>query len=178
MMTSDTKFREEVLAELLEGYDGPEDLIGKGGILEQLTKALVERALGAELSHNLGYAKGGGREEKRSNQRNGYSPKRVITESGALELEVPRDRAGTFAPQLVPKGERRLSGFDERIIALYARGMTVREIRAFVEEQYGVEVSPELISTVTDGVLEEVKEWQNRPLEGSIRNIVYEGKAI
>lgn len=177
-MTSDAKFREEVLAELLAGYEKPEDLLGDGGILEQLTKALVERALGAELSHHLGYERGAGREQKRSNQRNGTSRKRVITENGALAIEVPRDRAGTFEPQLVPKGERRLSGFDERIIALYARGMTVREIQAFVEEQYGVEVSPELISTVTDGVLEEVKEWQNRPLERLYPVVIFDALRV
>lgn len=177
-MTSDTKIRDEVLAELLAGYEKPDDLLGEGGILEQLTKALVERALGAELSHHLGYEKGDGRRQKRANQRNGYSEKRVITENGALDIEVPRDRAGTFEPQLVPKGERRLSGFDERVIALYARGMTVREIQAFVEEQYGVAVSPELISTVTDGVLEEVKEWQNRPLEPLYPVVIFDALRV
>ena len=164
-MADTPRFSEETLAELLAGYEKPEDLLGKGGILEQLTKALVERALGAELSHHLGYAKGEGRQQKRENQRNGYSTKRVATDFGELEVAIPRDREGSFEPQLVPKGERRLSGFDERIIALYARGMTVREIQAFLEEQYKVEVSPELISTVTDAVLDEVKEWQIRPLE-------------
>jgi len=146
--------------------------------LEQLTKAVVERALGAGLSHHLGYEKGNGRQQKRVNQRNGYSQKRVITENGTLEIEVPRDRAGSFEPQLVPKGERRLSGFDERIIALYARGMTVREIQAFVEEQYGVAVSPDLISTVTDGVLEEVKEWQNRPLEPLYPVVIFDALRV
>jgi transposase-like protein len=177
-MTSDTKIRDEVLAELLSEYEKPDDLLGEGGILEQLTKALVERALGAELSHHLGYEKGSGRTQKRENQRNGYSQKRVITENGTLDIDVPRDRAGTFEPQLVPKGERRLSGFDERIIALYARGMTVREIQAFVEEQYGVTVSPELISTVTDGVLEEVKEWQNRPLEPLYPVVIFDALRV
>jgi putative transposase len=177
-MTSDTKIREELLAELLAEYEKPDDLLGEGGILEQLRKALVERALGAELSHHLGYEKGDGRREKRENQRNGYSQKRVVTENGALDIEVPRDRAGTFEPQLVPKGERRLSGFDERIVALYARGMTVREIQAFVEEQYGVAVSPELISTVTDGVLEEVKEWQNRPLEPLYPVVIFDALRV
>lgn len=164
-MTDTPKFSEETLAELLAGYEKPEDLVGKGGILEQLTKALVEKALGAELSHHLGYAKGEGREQKRENQRNGYSKKRVLTEGGEMELAIPRDREGSFEPQLVPKNERRLSGFDDRIIAMYARGMTVREIQAFLAEQYKVEVSADLISTVTDAVLEEVKEWQIRPLE-------------
>ena len=164
-MADTPRFSEETLAALLAGYEKPEDLLGKGGILEELTKALVERALGAELSHHLGYAKGEGRQQRRGNQRNGYSKKRVLTNNGELELAIPRDREGSFEPQLVAKNERRLSGFDERIIALYARGMTVREIQAFLEEQYKVEVSADLISTVTDAVLEEVKEWQIRPLE-------------
>lgn len=168
-MADTPRFSEETLADLLAGYQKPEDLLGKGGILEQLTKALVEKALGAELSHHLGYGKGEGRQQKRENQRNGYSKKRVLTDVGEMGIAIPRDREGSFEPQLVPRHERRLSGFDERIIALYARGMTVREIQAFLEEPYGVEVSPELISTVTDAVtdavLEEVKEWQVRPLE-------------
>lgn len=177
-MSTDTRFREEVLAELLAGYEKPEDLIGKGGLLEQLTKALVERALGAELSHHLGYAKGEGRAAKRSNLRNGSSKKRVLLEEGAVEIAVPRDRAGSFAPQLVPKGERRLAGFDERVIALYARGMTVREIQAFVQEQYGVEVSPDLISEVTDAVMAEVKEWQNRPLERLYPVVIFDALRV
>jgi putative transposase len=177
-MASHAKFRDEVLAELLAGYERPEDLLGQGGILEQLTKALVERALGAELSHHLGYERGEGRAQKRSNQRNGSSRKRVITENGSVAIDVPRDRAGTFEPQLVPKGERRLSGFDERIIALYARGMTVREIQAFVAEQYGVEVSPDLISSVTDAVLEEVKEWQTRPLERLYPVVIFDALRV
>jgi putative transposase len=164
-MSPDTRFREEVLAELLAGYEKPEDLIGKNGILEQLTKARVERALGAELSHQLGYAKGEGRAAKRSNSRNGSSKKRVLLEDRAVEIAVLRDRAGSFEAQLVPKGGRRLAGFDERGIALYARGMTGREIQAFLQEQDGVEVSPDLISEVTDAVMAEVKEWQQRPLE-------------
>lgn len=177
-MSTDTRFREEVLAELLAGYEKPEDLIGKGGLLEQLTKALVERALGAELSHHLGYAKGEGRAAKRSNSRNGTSKKRVFLEDGAVEIAVPRDRAGSFAPQLVPKGERRLAGFDERVIALYARGMTVREIQAFLQEQYGVEVSPDLISEVTDAVMAEVKEWQNRPLERLYPVVIFDALRV
>jgi putative transposase len=177
-MDKATRFREEVLAELLAGYEKPEDLLGQGGILEQLTKALVERALGAELSHHLGYAKGEGRAAKRSNSRNGTSKKRVLLEQGAVEIAVPRDRAGSFEPQLVPKGERRLAGFDERVIALYARGMTVREIQAFLQEQYGVEVSPDLISEVTDAVMAEVKEWQNRPLERLYPVVIFDALRV
>ena len=112
-MANTSRFTDETLAELLAGYEKPEDLLGKGGILEQLTKALVERALGAELSHHLGYAKGEGWQQKRENQRNGYSKKRLATDLGELEIAIPCDREGSFEPQLVPKGERRLSGFDE-----------------------------------------------------------------
>jgi putative transposase len=177
-MDKGTRFREEVLAELLAGYEKPEDLLGQGGILEALTKALVERALGAELSHHLGYAKGEGRAAKRSNARNGTSKKRVLLEQGAVEIAVPRDRAGSFEPQLVPKGERRLAGFDERVIALYARGMTVREIQAFLQEQYRVEVSPDLISEVTDAVMAEVKEWQQRPLERLYPVVIFDALRV
>jgi transposase-like protein len=158
------RFRPELMDELLAGYEKPSDLLGEGGVLKELTKALLERALGAELSHHLGYEKGTGKEQKRENTRNGLSRKRVITDNGVVELAIPRDREGSFEPQIVPKGERRLAGFDERVLALYARGLTVREIQAFVREQYGVDVSPDLISSVTDSVLDEVQQWQNRPL--------------
>lgn len=159
------RFRPELVDELLAGYEKPSDLLGEGGVLKELTKALLERALGAELSHHLGYEKGAGKEKKRENTRNGLSSKRVITDNGLVELAIPRDREGSFEPQIVPKGERRLEGFDERVLALYARGMTVREIQAFLREQYGVDVSPDLVSSVTDSVLEEVQQWQSRPLE-------------
>ena len=177
-MADTPRFSEETLAELLSGYAKPEDLLGKGGLLEQLTQALVERALGAELEHHLGYSKGEGRQQKRGNQRNGYSKKRVLTDVGEMELAIPRDREGSFEPQLVGKHERRLRGFDERIIAMYARGMTVREIQGFLEEQYGVEVSPDLISTVTDAVLAEVKEWQVRPLEPMYPVVIFDALRV
>lgn len=164
-MADTPKFSAEVLDQLLVGYTKPADLLGKDGLLEQLTKALMERALGAELTHHLGYAKGEGKAQRRENMRNGSSRKRVLTDNGEVELEIPRDREGTFEPLLVAKNQRRLEGFDERIIALYARGMTVREIQAFLQEQYGVEVSADLISVVTSSVLEEIKEWQHRALE-------------
>jgi len=130
-----------------------------------LKKALIERALGAELSHHLGYALGSTRPEEAANQRNGKSAKTVLTEDGPLRIEVPRDRAGSFEPILIPKHERRFTGFDDKIVAMYARGMTVREIRGFLAEQYGTEVSPEFISSVTDAVMAEVTAWQGRPLE-------------
>ena len=130
-----------------------------------LKKALIERALGAELSHHLGYAPGDARPEEAANQRNGKSAKTVLTHNGPLRIEVPRDRAGSFEPLLIPKHERRFTGFDDKIVAMYARGMTVREIQGFVAEQYGTEVSPEFISSVTDAVMAEVTAWQGRPLE-------------
>lgn len=128
-------------------------------------KALIERALGAEMSHHLGYPPGAARPEQALNHRNGRSAKTVLTEDGPLRIEVPRDRQGSFEPILIPKHERRFTGFDDKIIAMYARGMTVREIQAFLAEQYASEVSPEFISSVTDEVMAEVTTWQGRPLE-------------
>jgi len=128
-------------------------------------KALIERALNAELGHHLGYPPGAQRPEDETNQRNGKSAKTVLTGDGPLRLDSPRDRNGSFSPILIPKHERRYTGFDDKIIAMYARGMTVREIRAFLSEQYGTEVSPDFISSVTDEVMEEIGAWQQRPLE-------------
>lgn len=128
-------------------------------------KALIERAMGAELSYHLGYPPGGVKPEAASNHRNGSTGKTVLTDEGPLRIEVPRDREGTFEPLLIPKHERRFTGFDDKVIAMYARGMTVREIQGFLQDQYGVEVSPEFISTVTDAVMAEVTAWQGRPLE-------------
>lgn len=128
-------------------------------------KALIERALGAELGHHLGYPQGAERPEGSNNQRNSKSGKTVLTDNGPLRLEIPRDRDGSFSPILIPKHERRFTGFDDKIIAMYARGMTVREIRAFLLEQYGTDVSHDFISSVTDAVMEEIGAWQQRPLE-------------
>jgi len=129
-------------------------------------KALIERALGAEMSHHLGYPNGASKPEaSAANQRNGRSAKTVLTDDGPLRIEVPRDRAGSFEPVLIPKHERRFTGFDDKIVAMYARGMTMREIQGFLLESYGVEVSPEFISSVTDAVMAEVGAWQARPLE-------------
>lgn len=160
-----TTIRPELLDELLADYERPDDLLGEEGLFKQLKKALLERALGAELSAHLGYERGDPAGRGTGNSRNGYSAKSVLSEDGEIDLAVPRDRQGSFEPVIVPKGERRLEGFDERIVSLYARGMTVREIRGHLQELYGVEVSPDLISRVTDAVLEEVREWQNRPLD-------------
>jgi len=153
-----------MLDQLLEGKR-PEEVVGQGGLLEDLTKRLLERALEGELTEHLGYEKHATEGRNGGNSRNGRNRKRVKTDAGEVEIEVPRDRAGTFEPQLVPKGQRRLPGFDEKVIALYARGMTTREIQAHLKEIYKVEVSPSLISTVTDAVLDDVKAWQSRPLE-------------
>ena len=147
--------RKELLDELLEDYERPEDLLGEEGVLKSLQKALMERAFGAELTAHLGYEKGDARGRGSGNSRNGHGSKRVLTESGAVDVLVPRDRNGSFEPQLVRKGQSRLPGFDEKVISLYARGMTQREIRGHLEELYGIGVSPDLISRVTDAVLED-----------------------
>jgi putative transposase len=155
----------ELLDELLKDYEKPEDLLGKDGIFDQLKKAVMERALGAELTDHLGYEEGDPSGNGSGNSRNGYGRKRVTTDSSQVEIEVPRDREGTFEPRLVRKRQTRLPGFDEKVISMYARGMTVREIRGHLEELYGIGVSPDLISRVTAEVLDEVKAWQSRPLE-------------
>jgi transposase-like protein len=145
--------------------DGPLTAADVETATRRFKKALIERALGAELSHHLGYAAGTAKPELATNHRNGTSGKTVLTDDGPVPIEVPRDREGTFEPQLIGKHERRFTGFDDKVIALYARGMTVREIQAFLKEMYAVDVSPDLISTVTDAVVAEVTAWQNRPLE-------------
>ena len=131
----------------------------------RLKAALVERMLGGELTHHLGYTPGGTRPDETPNHRNGTTPKTVLTDDGPVALAVPRDRAGTFAPILVPKHARRLPGFDDKVLALYARGLPTREIQKFLNEIYAIDVSPDLISEVTDAVVAEVTAWQARPLE-------------
>lgn len=155
----------ELLDELLDGYQEPTDLMGSQGILQQLTKALIERVLEGELTHHLGYQKHDPVGINSGNSRNGKTLKVLKGEAGELPIAVPRDRNGAFAPQMIKKHQTRFDGFDEKIIALYARGLTVRDIQAHLEEMYGVEVSPGLISTVTDEVQEEIKAWQQRPLD-------------
>lgn len=154
---------DRLIKELLASYQGPKDLIGSNGLLKRLTKKLVEGALGAEMTHHLGYEKhqgpGGG------NARNGSSPKTLKGDFGEVEIAVPRDRNGSFEPQIVAKHQRRFTGFDDKILSMYARGMSTREIQGHLAEIYQVEVSASLISEVTDAVIEEVKAWQNRPLE-------------
>ena len=156
-----------VPAEILDQF------VGQGSIsheefeaaVRRFKKAIIERALGGELTHHLGYAPGGSKPAEATNHRNGTSGKTVLTDDGALAIEVPRDREGTFEPRFIPKHERRFTGFDDKILALYARGMTVREIQGFLAEMYAVRVSPDLISTVTEAVVAEVTAWQSRPLE-------------
>ena len=159
------KDTDRILDDLIRGKS-PEEILGQNGVLKQLTKRLVERALEAEMTEHLGYEKHDPQGNNSGNSRNGKTHKTVTTgSSGEIELEVPRDRNGEFEPQIVPKSRRRLEGFDEKVIALYARGMTTREIQGHLQELYGVEVSPSLISNVTDAVLDEVRTWQERPLE-------------
>jgi len=156
----------EIPAELIDQFvKGPMSAQAVQAASMAFKKALIERALGAELSHHLGYSPGDERPQASTNHRNGSSAKTVHTEDGPLRIEVPRDRAGSFEPMLIGKHERRFTGFDDKIIAMYARGMTVREIQAFLAEQYGTEVSPDFISTVTSEVWSEVQAWQSRPLE-------------
>jgi putative transposase len=159
------ELKKEVLDELIKDYKRPEDLIGETGLLKQLTKALLERALGAELTQHLGYEKHDPAGYHSGNSRNGTSPKTVKGEFGEITVETPRDRNSSFEPQILKKHQTRWDGFDDKIVSMYARGMTTREIQAHLQEMYGVEVSPTLISEVTDAVLEEVKGWQSRPLE-------------
>lgn len=161
----------ELLDSLMEGRS-PEEIMGGGGLLDALTKRVMERVLEGELTEHLGYAKHAREGRNGGNSRNGRTRKRVKTDTSELEIEVPRDRDSTFDPQFVRKGQRRLGGFDEKVIALYARGMTTREIQGHLKELYKVEVSPSLISAVTDAVLDDVKAWQGRPLD-AVYPIVY-----
>lgn len=170
-MDMDTKkltIPDELIDQLLASYSRPEDLTGKDGILKQLTARLVERALQGEMSEHLGYDKGAAPQGRGAgNTRNGKSSKTLKTELGDVDIEVPRDRDGTFEPQLVKKRQTRFAGFDAKILALYARGMTVRDIQGHLEDLYGVEVSPDLISRATSAVMEDVVAWQSRPLDAT-----------
>ena len=155
----------ELLDSLLADYRKPEDLLGENGLLKQLTKILVEKALEVEMTDHLGHGKNEPVENLAGNTRNGKSKKTLKGEFGELPIEIPRDRHGTFEPQLIPKHQTRWAGFDDKILSLYARGMTVREIQSHLEEMYGTEASPTRISSVTDAVIDEVRAWQSRPLD-------------
>jgi putative transposase len=165
----DPKIPDALLDQLLAGAD-PKTAFDPNGLLDGLKKALAERALNAEMDHHLVNSEAG-------NSRNGYGRKTVTTGTGKIELEIPRDRAGSFDPALIAKYQRRFPGFDEKIISMYARGMSVREIAGHVRELYGVEVSPDLISAVTDAVLDELAVWQARPLEAvyPLARIMHQG---
>ena len=162
----------KVIDQLLADYKKPEDIIGENGLLKQLTKAVLERALQAELTDHLGFEKHDPAGHGSGNSRNGMSRKTLKGDFGELDLETPRDRQASFEPKIVAKGQKRFTGFDDKIISMYARGMSTREIQGHLEEIYNVEVSPTLISNVTEAVLEEVKAWQSRPLE-ELYPIVY-----
>ena len=151
---------DELLDQLLAGRD-PQSALGRDGLVDELKRALAERALNAEMDHHLD----GEVAEGRANSRNGYGRKTVLTETGKLPIAVPRDRLATFEPQLIAQYRRRLPGFDDKVVSMYARGLSVREIQGHLAELYGIDVSPDLISAVTDAILDEIAEWQDRPLE-------------
>ena len=171
-MTTRKSLPTDLIDSLLADYKKPEDLIGENGLLKQLTKALVERALQAEMAGHLGHDKHETVTNSTGNARNGKSRKTLKGEFGELPIEIPRDREGSFEPQIIPRHQTRWVGFDDKIISLYARGMTVREIQQHLTEIYGTEVSPTLISTVTDSVMDEVKQWQSRPLD-AVYPVIY-----
>ena len=162
----------ELIDQLLADYKKPEDLIGENGLLKQLTKRLVERALEAEMTEHLCHTKHASVANPGGNARNGKSKKTLKGDFGELPIDIPRDRHASFEPQIVPKHQTRWAGFDDKILSLYARGMTVREIQGHLQEMYGAEVSPSLISSVTDAVMDEAKAWQARPLD-ALYPIVY-----
>lgn len=163
---------DDLLDELIKDYKKPEDLIGENGLLKQLTKRLLEKAMQAEMSEHLGYPKHAPTGNNSGNSRNGSYKKKVKGDFGEIDLTVPRDRNATFEPAIIPKGESRFKGFDDKIISMYAKGMTTRDIQAHLQDMYGVEVSPTLVSQVTEAVTEEVRLWQNRPLD-DVYPIVY-----
>lgn len=165
-------FDNKLIDSLIKNYQKPEDILGENGLLKQLTKAILERCMEAEMTNHLGYDKHARSGYNTGNSRNGSSSKKIKGEYGEIPIEVPRDREASFEPKIVAKGQRRFEGFNDKILSLYARGMTTREIQGHLEEIYQVEVSPGLISSVTEAVIEEVKIWQNRPLE-KIYPIVY-----
>jgi len=156
---------QELLDQLLEQYQGPGGMSDPQALLKGLTAAVLNRAMEAELDHHLGYERGETPPTGQSNRRNGKSPKRLRTDQGEVKVEVPRGRDGSFEPKIVPRHQRQFGGFDDKILSMYARGMTVRDIRAHLEEMYGVDVSPDLVSRVTDSVMDELRAWQTRPLE-------------
>ena len=160
---------EEIIAEMLKGIDfkklTPEQITGSNGLIQQLTKRVVETAMNAEMTEHLGYEPHERKDAPSGNSRNGRSTKKVITNNGEVEIAIPRDRNGEFEPQLLKKHQKRFDLFDDKIISMYARGMTTRDIQGHLHDIYGVDVSPDLISNVTDEVIKDAKEWQTRPLD-------------
>ena len=175
-------FKQELLDEILKDYNhqNPEELIGSNGLLKQLKQALIQRALESEMTYHLGYEKNSRREvladgddeDFNNNYRNGHNSKKVMTDEGYLDINSPRDRNGSFEPQIIQKRQNRWTGFDDNIISMYSRGMTIKEIREHLYEIYGTDVSADFISNVTDGVINELQAWQNRPLD-EVYPIVY-----
>lgn len=165
MSKKESAFDLQLIDSLIKDCKNPEDILGQDGILKNLTKAILERALQGELTTHLGYEKHDLKGKNSGNSRNGYTDKTLKSEDGNLALKIPRDRNGDFTPQIIPKNQTRFDGFDDKIVSLYARGMTTRDIQAQLQDLYGVEVSPTLISNVTNEVIEEVKAWQSRPLD-------------
>lgn len=163
---------DKLIDQLLEDYEKPEDLMGQNGVLKNLTKKLIERAMEGEITHKLGYEKYDKKAGKAGNSRNGTTPKTIKGDFGEVVLDVPRDRNSEYSPQIIKKNQSRFDGFDDKIIALYSKGMSTRDITSQLQDMYGVEVSAELISNVTSKVMDEVKEWQVRPLD-SVYPIVY-----
>ena len=168
----------ELLDELLKGCERPEDLLGDAGLMKELKIKLMERMLGAELTAHLGYEDGKDAPVGQANRRNGTSAKRLKGQDGELPIAVPRDRDGSFEPQLVKKGQTRIDGIDDKIVGLYAAGLTVRDIRAHLEDVYGLQVSPDLISRVTDAVLDEVRDWQSRALERMYPIVIFDALRV
>jgi putative transposase len=164
-MPSEKRIGNELIVELLAGASTEREIAGPGGLLAQLTKRLVERAMEVELTEHVGYEPHQEPPGGAGNTRNGTSPETLVTGHGKVEIDAPRDRDGSFEPKIVRKRQRRFEGFDEKILALYSRGLSTRDITAHLAEIYGVEVSPDLISKVTDGVMDDVREWGKRPLE-------------
>src|SRR5271155_1251428 len=162
----------KLIDKLLTDYKKPEDIIGENGLLKQLTKALLERAMQAEMTDHLGYEKHDPSGNNSGNSRNGATTKTLKGDFGEMPLETPRDRNGSYEPKIIGKGQTRFAGFDDKIISMYARGMSTREIQGHLQEIYQVEVSPTLISNVTEEVMEEVKTWPGRPLD-AVYPIVY-----
>jgi putative transposase len=169
---------DELLDELLKGCKRPEDLLGEAGLMKELKVRLMERMLGAELTTHLGYETGAPPPSNQVNRRNGTATKRLKSQDGEMPIAVPRDRDGSFEPELVKKGQTRIDGIDDKIIGLYAHGLSVRDIQAHLEDLYGLKVSPDLISRVTDAVLEEVREWQGRALDRMYPIVIFDALRV